>query len=572
MSVTKAPPKKKVAASSEKEGEDLVRADRLELEKAGRDAPTNVLDEAVVNSTLALDVIKDAYDTYTSFTGDRALALKEYFKPGGPAETDNHDKGVAMSNYLAQRLEPRIIKDAAHPVYGGIGVFARVAIPAWTVLGIYGGLVTSSARAITDHGKGTNCLRSSVDARRTCDHYIWVAALRNAGSPQQQPARIRDEFKKLAYKGYRRNITKATDLEVLGLHHGNMLRFVNTYHNIVDEDYRNVEVATVWWRGLPRIVYMTRRAVDKGDELLVDYGRRYNVDDIVAEAKSAKADDASSQELEDPEINELVVTSITGHRPKTNPLKFRVVWNNGGTTWEHARNLVELDESDPRDPYIFNAKFLEYLRANGIPPRNYRRKELYTPGPFPPEADTSDIDDDDDDEDEETETGVTSVDAMKYSAKRGEYFFHVRWSDGTESWEPPENFVDEYGDGAGRKRVFNAEFVKFLRGKNIPDPVVILERKVVPVRIISHRYGASMSRQEKPSVMLFETEMSSGATVDDLSFELLATVSYGPGGPVVKHSPVLRQYMEVLRQTDDRQSLDFIQNMTAKLREKASKK
>jgi hypothetical protein len=595
MSVASLPPKKRPApvavvaaavAAQQLERQALVQADRETLLRAA-DPATNPVDPRM--RKLKWTVIADAYDAPKAksikyeqgILGEKGKAIEAYFEPGrGPADRLQHDRAVPMADYLAQLLEPRIITAPPnHPVLGHLGVFARVAIPQWTVLGMYGGMLTSSARVVTDHNPTSRCERTGVDADRQCNRYSWVTTLHNSSTHTAFGEPIRQEFQKLFSRGYR-NIAKP-ELEILGLHQGNMLRFVNSYKDIVARAYRNVGMLTVWWKDRPRIVYYTRRAVAKDEELVLDYGKEFPL----AQPGAGPVEVADEFGRRDP--NELVVDAILKHRPATTPLYFTVKWKNGTTTEEHVSNLVEYDDSDPADPFIFNATFRDYLEAKGIPESLYRKKALYraqieaakkTRPAARAYTEKSDSDSDDSDSGsseasasasatepalmaipstEFPEMRVVAIRDMEFREATGGYFFDTWWANGQRSWEPAEHFVTRDAPGQSEP-IYNDAFVTFLRERGIPDPETILSKRVVAVRIMSH-VTIPVQTEGRPDTIVFRVEYSSGDVIGDVRISQLIGLTYdSTGGIEVRFSPPLRDYMDRLEAQGDKETLAYI--------------
>jgi hypothetical protein len=482
-----------------------------------------------VSKTIDMALIKGAFydvgELQASSTNYRFKALRAYFE--GVAAAGHHENAVNSIKCMKTLLDVRTITEEKHPVKGYLGVFARENIPADTVLGIYGGLITSSAQADMEHRQKKDCKRSPVDKDRGCKFYIWKIPMRKKTVAALDNKKAKEELLKLAYNGTRNNVSSEIGLEVLGTHYGNVLRFINGFQGIARHD--NVVPIAVWWNGAPRIVYMTRYRIRKNEELLVNYGSEFKFD--------AKSLSESVSDVEDPEGHEYEVKVVLRAKKRRlpdrdgNTLKFLILWEDGKRTWKRVRDLVEVDTSVPSDPYIYNASFHAFLKSDGfsafLKANKMTHKAIILPRAAALEASENESGDEADDQDPEendpdseaedrdvsihssysedgdsivdpdvstegvaiiaqivpdksSEKSVTSVDDMNYMGKTQGYEFHVLWGDGTTSWVRMEDLVDmEEADSLNY--VYTSALVRFLKktGINESDFVPMIRGEVV---------------------------------------------------------------------------------------------
>lgn len=64
------------------------------------------------------------------------------------------------------------------------------------------------------------------------------------------------------------------DLYIDGRDHSNELKYVNSHINIAKEP--NLIARTCYLDRLPRVLYISTRKIQPGEELLIDYGKAYN--------------------------------------------------------------------------------------------------------------------------------------------------------------------------------------------------------------------------------------------------------------------------------------------------------
>uniref|UniRef100_A0A6C0KR27 SET domain-containing protein n=1 Tax=viral metagenome TaxID=1070528 RepID=A0A6C0KR27_9ZZZZ len=64
------------------------------------------------------------------------------------------------------------------------------------------------------------------------------------------------------------------DIYIDGKHNSNELKYVNSHINIAKEP--NLIARTCYLDRLPRVLYVSTREIKPGEELLIDYGEKYN--------------------------------------------------------------------------------------------------------------------------------------------------------------------------------------------------------------------------------------------------------------------------------------------------------